>query len=55
MRYPLGSDTKIEGGRDSDGDRHAIIVDKVKCKLYETYATRQRTAAGAPAPARSGR
>ena len=39
VRYPLGRDTKIEGGRNSDGDRHAIIVDKVKCKLYETYAT----------------
>jgi hypothetical protein len=40
VRYPLGNDTKIEGGRSSDGDRHAIIVDKDKCKLYETYATR---------------
>ncbi len=38
--YPLGNDTKIEGGRNSDGDRHAIIVDKSNCKLYETYATR---------------
>ncbi len=39
VSYPLGNDTKIEGGRNSDGDRHAIIVDKSKCKLYETYAT----------------
>jgi len=39
VRYPLGRDTKIEGGRSSDGDRHAIIVDKDKCKLYELYAT----------------
>jgi hypothetical protein len=38
VRYPLGNDTKIEGGRSSDGDRHAIIVDKDKCKLYELYA-----------------
>jgi hypothetical protein len=38
-KYPLGRDTKIEGGRSSDGDRHAIIVDKDKCKLYELYAT----------------
>lgn len=38
--YPLGNDTKIEGGRNSDGDRHAIIVDKSSCKLYETFATR---------------
>jgi hypothetical protein len=41
-RYPLGRDTRIEGGRHSDGDRHAIIVDKDACRLYETYATRQR-------------
>jgi hypothetical protein len=39
--YPLGSDTRIEGGRSSDGDRHAIIVNKETCRLYETFATRQ--------------
>ena len=39
VKYPVGRDTKIEGGRNSDGDRHAIIVDKDKCKLYELYAT----------------
>lgn len=37
--YPLGSDTRIEGGPNSDGDRHAIIVDVSACRLYETYAT----------------
>ncbi len=42
VRYPLGSDTKIEGGRAADGDRHAIVVDKRTCRLYETYATYQR-------------
>jgi hypothetical protein len=41
VRYPLGKDTRIEGGRNSDGDRHAIIVDKSRCKLYETYDTRK--------------
>jgi hypothetical protein len=40
VRYPLGKDTKIEGGRGSDGDKHAIVVDKAKCKLYEIYDTR---------------
>lgn len=40
--YPLGDDTRIEGGRRSDGDRHAIIVDKDRCKLYETWLTRYR-------------
>ena len=42
VRYPLGGDTRIEGGRRSDGDRHAIIVDRSNCKLYETFATRKR-------------
>lgn len=42
VRYPLGRDTRIEGGRNSDGDRHAIIVDKGVCRLYETFATRVR-------------
>ncbi len=42
VRYPLGADTRIEGGRTSDGDRHAIVVDRDTCRLYETYATQQR-------------
>jgi len=43
VRYPLGPDTRIEGGRGSDGDRHAIVVDRDRCRLYETYATQVRT------------
>jgi hypothetical protein len=39
VRYPLGRDTRIEGGRGSQGDRHAIVVDRSRCKLYETFAT----------------
>lgn len=42
VRYPLGRDTRIEGGRRSDGDRHAVIVDRDRCRLYETWATRVR-------------
>lgn len=42
VRYPLGSDTKIEGGPRSDGDRHAIVVDKSRCRLYETWNTSKR-------------
>ena len=45
VRYPLGKDTRIEGGRSSDGDRHALLVDRSTCKLYETFATR-RTSTG---------
>jgi hypothetical protein len=36
--YPIPSNVKIEGGRQSDGDRHAIIVDRDRCRLYELFA-----------------
>ncbi len=39
--YPLGSDTLIEGGANSGGDMHAIVVDSSTCQLYETWDTRQ--------------
>jgi hypothetical protein len=37
-RYPIPRNVPIEGGRKSDGDRHAIVVDRARCKLYELYA-----------------
>src|SRR5436190_1869577 len=37
VRYPLGSDSKIEGGSGASGDRHVIIVNKVTCRLYELW------------------
>jgi hypothetical protein len=40
VRYPLGADTRIEGGRNASGDRHAIVVDKATCRDYETWDTR---------------
>ncbi|MEZ5117209.1 MAG: hypothetical protein R2737_13165 [Candidatus Nanopelagicales bacterium] len=42
VRYPLGSDTAIEGGRDAGGDRHTIVVDRSTCRLYETWDTHRR-------------
>ena len=36
--YPIPKTVHIEGGRASTGDRHAILVDKDACKLYELYA-----------------
>jgi hypothetical protein len=36
--YPIPKNVPIEGGRSSDGDRHAIVVDRNACKLYELYA-----------------
>ena len=42
VRYPFGVDTRIEGGRNSGGDMHAIVVDNSTCRLYETWNTRVR-------------
>ena len=42
VRYPFGRDTLIEGGRSSSGDKHAIVVDRGVCRLYETWNTRVR-------------
>jgi hypothetical protein len=36
--YPIPRSVKIEGGRSSTGDRHAIIVDRNACRLYELYS-----------------
>ncbi len=38
--YPIPRDAPIEGGRGSDGDRHVIVVDRSRCKLYELFAAR---------------
>jgi hypothetical protein len=38
--YPIPSDVLIEGGDDADGDRHAIIVDRDSCTLYELFNLR---------------
>ena len=37
--YPLGPDTPIEGGPDAIGDRHALVVDRDSCTLYELFDT----------------
>jgi hypothetical protein len=36
--YPIPRNVKIEGGRSSTGDRHAVIVDRSSCRLYELFA-----------------
>jgi hypothetical protein len=35
--YPVPADAPIEGGPDSDGDRHVLVVQREGCKLYELY------------------
>ena len=39
VRYPLGADTKVEGGQWTSGDRHTVVVDRDTCRLYETWGT----------------
>jgi hypothetical protein len=37
VRYPIPREVRIEGG----SDRHALLVDRSKCRLYELYALRR--------------
>jgi hypothetical protein len=41
--YPIPNGVKIEGGRQADGDRHAILVDRSSCRLYELFALYPRS------------
>lgn len=36
--YPIPKTVHIEAGNASTGDRHALLIDKDACKLYELYA-----------------
>ncbi|HLG63439.1 MAG TPA: hypothetical protein VKY19_15985 [Ktedonosporobacter sp.] len=35
--YPIPANVPIEGGAQSTGDRHVIVVDSATCKLYEMF------------------
>ena len=35
--YPIPRNAPIEGGRSSDGDRHVIVVDRSRCRLFELF------------------
>jgi hypothetical protein len=37
VRYPIPRHVHIEGGAHATGDRHAILVNKSTCRLYELY------------------
>ena len=41
VRYPIPRRVHIEGGAQSTGERHAILVDKSACRLYELYDLRR--------------
>jgi hypothetical protein len=36
--YPFGKHTPIEGGQRSSGDRHALMINRDTCTLFELYA-----------------
>ncbi len=46
VRYPIPKSVHIEGGRASTGDRHAILVDRSACRLYELYALYPKAGGG---------
>jgi hypothetical protein len=35
--YPIPNNAPIEGGQNSTGDRHVIVIDKATCELYEMF------------------
>jgi hypothetical protein len=45
VRYPIPRGVRIEGGRDADGDRHALLVDRDACRLYELFDLQGRPGA----------
>jgi hypothetical protein len=35
--FPIPPNAPVEGGARSDGDRHVLVVDRGRCRLYELY------------------
>ena len=44
--YPIPKTVHIEGGNASSGDRHALLIDKDACRLYELYALYPKSGEG---------
>ena len=44
--YPIPRTVHIEGGRDATGDRHALLLDRDACRLYELYALAPKPGGG---------
>ena len=44
--YPIPRGVKIEGGANADGDRHALLLDRHRCKLYELFALYPKAGGG---------
>ena len=45
VRYPIPRTVHIEGGRNADGDRHALLLDRSACRLYELFDLKGRPGA----------
>jgi hypothetical protein len=41
VRYPIPRGVHVEGGANADGDRHALLLDRSRCRLYELFALRR--------------
>lgn len=39
--YPIPADAPIEGGPQSEGDRHLLVLDRSNLRLYELYGARK--------------
>jgi hypothetical protein len=35
--FPIPAGAPVEGGRNADGDRHVLVVDRARCVLFELY------------------
>jgi hypothetical protein len=44
--YPIPRGVRIEGGATADGDRHALLLDRDRCKLYELFAVYPKAGGG---------
>src|SRR5688572_22536751 len=40
--YPIPPSAPVEGGPNADGDRHVLVVDRDRCRLYELFDARPR-------------
>jgi hypothetical protein len=41
--YPIPPNPRIEGGPNSDGDRHILVIQRDTCRLYEVYDAHPRS------------
>jgi hypothetical protein len=41
--YPIPRQVRIEGGWNASGDRHALIVNRDSCRLFELFSLRRRS------------